>query len=107
MDFRHDTTLNLFLQTYKVIEQDLRNRTKRRERAEKEDPGQKGQMQDIYIDKDRAIAALGGDDLKGNIMKHRGRLGGNDRALGEHDLAILIQQAEYEIKSGGFEVISN
>ena len=58
----------------------------------------------IPIDKDRAIAALGGDDLKGNILKHRGKMGTNSAALTEYDLGILIQQAEYELKGGNSEV---
>ena len=59
----------------------------------------------IPIDKDRAIAALGGDDLKGNILKHRGKMGTNSAALTEYDLGILIQQAEYELKGGNSEVL--
>ena len=58
----------------------------------------------FFTDKDRAIAALGGDDLKGNIMKHRGKMGTNSAALTEYDLGILIQQAEYELKGGNSEV---
>ena len=42
-----------------MVEQDLRNRQKRRQKDEETgDTGQKGQMQDMYIDKDRAIGKI-------------------------------------------------
>ena len=42
-----------------MVEQDLRNKQKRRQKDEENgDTGQKGQMQDMYIDKDRAIGKI-------------------------------------------------
>ena len=53
------TYLPNFIQNFKVVEQDLRNRQKRRQKDEENgDTGQKGQMQDMYIDKDRAIGKI-------------------------------------------------
>ena len=51
-------------------------------------------------------ASLGGDDLKGNL-RNRNRQGTGPKELGEADLLVLIQQAEHEMKSGGYEVNSS
>ena len=60
-------------------------------------------MEESYIDKDRAAAVTGSDDLKGCIMKHRGRMA--DRIPLEFDINILIEQAEHEMKRGDPYVI--
>ena len=83
----------------------MRNKQKRRQKEnEYDDPSEARSASEMYVDKDRAIASSGGDDLKGHILKHRGRLGDGNKALDEFDLAILLQQAEYELKFGHSEV---
>ena len=56
-----------------------------------------------YIDKDRAIVVnTGQGDLKGSILKHRGKIHNEHRSamMDEMDINILIEQAEHEMKFG-------
>ena len=42
----------------------------------------------------------GGGDLKGSIMKHRGKVETRTDKMDEMDCSVLIEQAEHELKWG-------
>lgn len=88
------------MQTFRKIEQDIKQRQKR-QKKEREEYDAGSTQEETYVDKDRAIVVnIGQGDLKGHIMKHRGRLHNENRTYDDHDIAILIEQAEHEMKFG-------
>lgn len=86
---------------FRKIERDIKERSKRKKNA----PGGKsGGNEEYYVDKDRAMAvAIGTEDLKGHIMKHRGNLMRTHRHEGEIDaqgIEIIVEQISYELRLG-------
>ena len=79
----------------------MKQRDKRRQKAKEEGGDDLSNREETYVDKDRAIVVSTGQaDLKGHIMKHRGRLMNENRTYDDYDVAILIEQAEHEMKFG-------
>ena len=78
----------------------MKNRQKKRQKAI-EDGVDEPVHEESYVDKDRAIVvSTGHSDLKGSIMKHRGRLLNEGKQEYEYDIGVLIEQAEHEMKFG-------
>ncbi|XP_040572405.1 outer dynein arm-docking complex subunit 4 isoform X2 [Lepeophtheirus salmonis] len=74
----------------------MHRRRKSRQNDPKEAPA-------IYVDKDRAISVAGGaEDLKGDILKHRGNLIKSNRSVEceAAELQIILDQAHHEIRRG-------
>ena len=92
-----------FLQTFRKIEQDLKNKQKRRQKIAEGD--EQAPREESYVDKNRAIGVTPGDDLKGHIMKHRGKLMDKNAIFSEFDINVLIEQAIHEMRYGDAQVI--
>ncbi|CAB4068995.1 unnamed protein product [Lepeophtheirus salmonis] len=92
VDLRNTKT---FIRVEKDIK-DMHRRRKSRQNDPKEAPA-------IYVDKDRAISVAGGaEDLKGDILKHRGNLIKSNRSVEceAAELQIILDQAHHEIRRG-------
>ena len=74
----------------------MKNKQKRRQKQEDEPPSR----EENYVDKNRAIGVATGDDLKGHIMKHRGKLMDKNAIFNEFDINVLIEQAIHEMRYG-------
>ena len=57
------------------------------------------------MDKNRAIGVSSGDDLKGSIMRHRGKLLDKNAIFSEFDINVLIEQAIHEMRYGDAQVL--
>ncbi len=113
-------------QTFRKIEQDLKERNRRKQKNMKEEAEAPAVSSSLYVDKDRAIAVGAGkynnmgkhfknqqwkhdcqlsfveQDLKGDILKHRGKLMSDqtNAMLEEFDINVLIEQAGHELRWG-------
>ena len=98
----HKTKLKFakYFQTYRKVEQEIKNREKKRKKAIQEGADEPVR-EETYVDKDRAIVvSTGHSDLKGSIMKHRGRLMNEGKEDFEMNIGVLLEQAEHEMKWG-------
>ena len=84
----------------------MKNKQKRRQKEALEAPDEAAPRQESYVDKNRAIGVSAGDDLKGSIMKHRGKLMDKNAIFSEFDINVLIEQAIHEMRYGDAQVFT-
>lgn len=83
----------------------MKNKQKRRQKEALEGRDENAPREESYVDKNRAIGVSSGDDLKGSIMRHRGKLLDKNAIFSEFDINVLIEQAIHEMRYGDAQVL--